>query len=71
MKGWYAVGERTGEDACPFNALYWDFLMRHRDRLEDNHRMAMMYRNVDRLEPADKAAITRRANRIREEVESL
>ncbi|MGK7295596.1 MAG: cryptochrome/photolyase family protein [Candidatus Wenzhouxiangella sp. M2_3B_020] len=67
----YAVGERTGEDACPFNALYWDFLMRHRDRLEDNHRMAMMYRNVDRLQPADKAAITRRANHIRENVESM
>lgn len=26
----YAPTARTGEDACPFSALYWDFLSRHR-----------------------------------------
>lgn len=67
----YAVGERTGEDSCPFNALYWDFLMRNEDRLADNGRMTMMYRNVERLKPADKAAITRRANWIRDNIETL
>ncbi|MFO7764391.1 MAG: cryptochrome/photolyase family protein [Wenzhouxiangellaceae bacterium] len=67
----YAVTERTGHDACPFNALYWDFLMRNEDRLGSNPRMRMMYRNVERLAPADKAAITRRANWIRDNVEAL
>ncbi|NKI35399.1 cryptochrome/photolyase family protein [Wenzhouxiangella sp. XN79A] len=67
----YKVGKRTEDDACPFNALYWDFLMRHEDRLAGNGRMTMMYRNVARLAPADKAAITRRANWIRANVESL
>ncbi|MBS3744411.1 MAG: cryptochrome/photolyase family protein, partial [Wenzhouxiangellaceae bacterium] len=67
----YAVTERTGHDACPFNALYWDFLMRNEDSLGGNPRMRMMYRNVERLAPADKAAITRRANWIRENVEAL
>jgi len=67
----YAVSDRTGENACPFNALYWDFLMRNEKVLGDNHRMGMMYRNVDKLEPADKAAITKRANWIRSNVESL
>ena len=67
----YKVGKRTEDDACPFNALYWDFLMRHEEQLADNGRMTMMYRNVARLKPADKAAITRRANWLREHVESL
>jgi len=67
----YAVTERTGEDACPFNALYWDFLMRNQEVLGDNPRMRMMYRNVERLEPAEKGAITKRANWIRENVEDL
>jgi deoxyribodipyrimidine photolyase-related protein len=40
----YDVKQRIGPDACPFNALYWDFIARHEDRLADNHRMAMPYR---------------------------
>jgi len=37
----------TGEGACPFNALYWDFLDRNEDPLRSNHRMALMYGHVD------------------------
>jgi deoxyribodipyrimidine photolyase-related protein len=44
----YDVGKRTGEDACPFNALYWDFLARHRDKLGSNRRLTMPYRTWDR-----------------------
>ena len=45
----YDVKAKTGPDACPFNALYWDFLARNRDRLGDNQRLAMPYRNWDRM----------------------
>ena len=44
----YDVKQRTGPDACPFNALYWDFLARHRDRLGENRRLAMPYRTWDK-----------------------
>ncbi|WP_188658325.1 cryptochrome/photolyase family protein [Sphingomonas metalli] len=52
----YDVGKRTGEDACPYNALYWDFLVRHRDRLGDNRRLAMPYRSWDRMAAEEQAA---------------
>jgi deoxyribodipyrimidine photolyase-related protein len=52
----YNVKERIGEDACPFNALYWNFLARHRDKLGGNHRLAMPYRTWDRQSEADQQA---------------
>lgn len=45
----YDVNKKTGEGACPFNALYWHFLDRNRDKLGDNRRLAMPYRSWDRM----------------------
>jgi deoxyribodipyrimidine photolyase-related protein len=57
----YDVRASVGERACPFNALYWDFLARHRARFEGNPRMAQMYRTLDRLDGAKVAAMRRQA----------
>jgi deoxyribodipyrimidine photolyase-related protein len=46
----YSVKEKTGEDSCPFNTLYWHFLDRHRDRFKGNHRMGMIYRTWDKMD---------------------
>ena len=47
----YKVAKKNGEQACPFNYLYWDFLIRNRDKLGGNARMGMMYRSLDRMAP--------------------
>ena len=60
----YKVTESTGEQACPFNALYWHFLMRHRDRLGGNQRLAMVYRNLDRQPEARQQALWQRGEAL-------
>lgn len=45
----YNVKERVGENACPFNSLYWHFMARNEDTLRGNHRLAMPYRNLDKM----------------------
>ena len=53
----YDVKQRTGPDACPFNALYWDFVARNEGKLRGNARMAMPYKNWERMAEADKIAL--------------
>lgn len=50
---------RTGDDACPFTTLYWDFLARNADALAGNHRMARQLAGMRRL--ADLPAVRERA----------
>ena len=53
----YKVTKKNGLDACPFNYLYWDFLARNRDKLQFNHRIAMMYKTYDRMNEERKETI--------------
>lgn len=58
----------TGDDACPFTTLYWDFLMRHEDRFAGHHRMALQVRNLQRKAPEARTAIAERAEAVRAQV---
>ncbi len=62
----YYHTKTTGEGACPFNALYWEFLDRNEDELRDNHRMGLVYSHLDNKGDEELAAIRERATEIRE-----
>jgi deoxyribodipyrimidine photolyase-related protein len=55
----------TGDDACPFTTLYWDFLARHQQLFARNARMKFPYQNLARKSSADLREIRRQADRIK------
>jgi deoxyribodipyrimidine photolyase-related protein len=62
----YDPGKATGEKACPFTTLYWDFLARHEKRFRGNMRMKMQLSNLDRKSPQERAAVRRAAAALRD-----
>jgi deoxyribodipyrimidine photolyase-related protein len=67
----YDHKKRTGETACPFNSLYWDFLDRHRETFKSNFRMGFMYKTWDKKGGEEKAAILERAAWVKAHAEEL
>jgi len=75
---YYDVKDRTGPRACPFNALYWHFHARNRERLESDEarpgtmvRMAMTYRTWDKLDGATRAALLAKGDELLANLDDL
>lgn len=68
---YYSKKEKVGEKACPFNSLYWNFIDRHLDKWEKNHRMGMMVANWKKQDPEQKVELLERAKFILENIENI
>ena len=62
----YNLKKRTGEDSCPFNSLYWNFLDDKKEFFAKNNRMAMMLRLLEKIPQEELVAIKLRAQQILE-----
>ena len=67
----YKIKEKVGEEACPFNSLYWGFMIRHRERFEKNPRIGMVYRQWDKQDGLAQAEVLERAEWCIENIEVL
>lgn len=57
---------KDGPGACPFNILYWAFLMENAEALAGNPRMAMPYRTLERMAPERRARLKAEADAFRD-----
>lgn len=56
---------RTGQDACPFTVLYWDFLDRNHSKLKGNQRMRLQLKNLDNISPEELEGIRKTAETLK------
>ena len=53
---------KTGDKACPFNSLYWNFYDKNESKLAKNPRIGMMYNVWRKMKPEDKIALLEQAD---------
>lgn len=62
---------KTGESACPFNSLYWNFYAKNEKKLRGNPRIGMMYRVWDKMSPNTKEELLIQANKYLNQLDEL
>ena len=62
----FSPGKKLGEGACPFNYLYWNFLISKQKQLKSNPRMGLAYRNLFNKTEAEIDAIVQQSEQFLE-----
>lgn len=57
----YNPEEKTGPQACPFNYLYWNFLLINEEKLKSNPRMSLAYQMLYRMDAKKQVHIQQEA----------
>ncbi|MBC6999509.1 cryptochrome/photolyase family protein [Cytophaga sp. FL35] len=60
----YSHTKKLGKKACPFNALYWNFLDEKRAHFKDNNRMAMMMNLLNKKDNKELLELKKRAQEV-------
>ena len=67
----YNYKEKFGDRGCPFNTLYWDFLIRNKEKLEKNPRIGMGYRLLEKMPKDDIKKLRTKAAEVLANIEKL
>lgn len=67
----YKKAVKTGDKACPFNSLYWNFYDKNEDKLSKNPRIGMMYNVWRKMKPDDKVALLEQADYYLKNINNL
>lgn len=66
----YNYKTKTGDRACPFNSLYWNFYDKHRDKLGNNFRTKITYMQMEKM-GTELANIIEQANNYLKTIEKI
>lgn len=66
----YKPEKSVGENACPFTTLYWEFLIKHRERFAGHQRMNFMLKNLQRKDDEEIEAIKKQAKQTRKDIKT-
>lgn len=67
----YDVKQKLGPSACPFNYLYWNFLIENAEHFSRNPRMSMIYSTLEKKSRDDKQAIQQQSTTFFNEINLL
>jgi deoxyribodipyrimidine photolyase-related protein len=67
----YKISKKTGEEACPFNYLYWNFVDKQRDTFTENGRSNFMVNMFDKRSEEDKKAIRESSEKFISELKRM
>jgi len=64
----YKVTKKSGPDACPFNYLYWNFMLKNRHKLASNNRLRLIYSSLDKMDDSKKKKIIEDSEKFLHEI---
>ncbi|WP_235296055.1 cryptochrome/photolyase family protein [Portibacter marinus] len=67
----YSHTKKTGESACPFNSLYWNFIDQHYEKFKNNARMGMMLATWDKMDGDKKESLLSQATKYLDNIDTL
>ncbi|TAF43683.1 MAG: cryptochrome/photolyase family protein [Sphingobacteriales bacterium] len=67
----YDKTKKYGENACPFNSLYWNFYHKHQNKLKNNQRIGMMLNLIDKMDKDELGKILNKAEAHLQNIENL
>ncbi|WP_418264063.1 cryptochrome/photolyase family protein [Flavobacterium faecale] len=68
---YYQKNKKTGDKACPFNSLYWNFYDKHEAKMDKNPRIGMVYNLWRRMKPESKRELIEQAKFYLENINDL
>jgi len=67
----YSVTKKNGDKACPFNYLYWNFMIENEDKLKGNPRLNMSYNTLNKMNDEKIQAIKDDSKRFFKNIDNM